>query len=348
MLDRPARIPTEQNPFMPDFDSDDYRPPEFRLVQAMSKAHGEQGAEIGTFYCESTGEEAKDLAFSILKVIRTRTLWGENLTAPACSSDNRITPRPGGLHPGPCGPCPAKNNGCYEGYDLLCARLAYEDRGPVLRDEPDLFLLRVSGMSVFPFKRLWTTLKTRFANQPYRVSILLESEKKTNDKGTFYVMAPMETALDEVTAEQVRLLAMATLNLSLNPVEEPDSYSEGVASTRPAVSNRGDPRDEASANPHGATFKRGATDRVSKPPLPHLRLVTRDEALEISPICRELGVPPETVSAYIQHTYAKKRAMELNTGELTLLKAWLYQEYGAPPPVEELPLEEEAVDDLPF
>ena len=191
-------------------------------------------------------------------------------------------------------------------------------------------------MSVFPFKRLWTTLRTRFANQPYRVSILLESERKQNDKGTFYVMSPAETALDEETAEQVRLLAMATLNLSLNPAPEPDSYSEAVASTGPAVA--------ASTRPTVPETQGGYLGFLET--LPHLRLVTREEALEISPILKELGVPPETVSAYIQHTYAKKRALELNTGELTMLKAWLYQEYGAPPV--DYAVEEEPADDLPF
>ena len=316
MLDKARNLPIQSqadNPFMPGFDSDDYAPPEFRLVQPTSKAHTEGEIALGLFHCEATGEATETLNFSILHVQRTLTLWGQDLAFPECSSDNRITPRPGGSYPGPCGVCPARNKGCYPGYNILCARI--ETLGD---PEPEVFLLRVTGTSVFPWRKCWPKIKTRYNNLPWKAQISLTAERRSNDKGTFYVMAPGEPEpLEKQVAETVRDLALGMAGLDIGAV---DAQAQQAHIEAPA----------------------GQAARARLPASRVRATMTLERAQSIVELSESLGVPPETITTFINDTFKKDKLSQLQLDEAATLEDWLHQEFGqldkpAPDPFKDLP-----------
>ena len=323
MLDKPGRLPitSPDENFMPGFDSDDYAPPEFRLVQPTSKAHTESGAALGFYHCESSGETTETLSFSILQVRRTLTLWGQDMAFPECASDDRIMPRSGGAYPGPCGSCPARNKDCFPGYNLLCVRA-----GTLGDPEPEMFLLRVGGTSVFPWRKLWPKIKTRYNNQPWRTLINLSSELKSNQKGTYHVMVPGEPSdLPIEEARRVQMLAQAMTGLEPKALEEPVWQAPQPLPTI-------DP-----AHPAGE----GDRARLSvAPPIP--ATIDRERATSIVQLAEDLGVPPDIVTGFINVTFKRHRLSQLVLDEATTLEAWLRDEFGqtektAPDPMEDLP-----------
>ncbi|MGH7774645.1 MAG: hypothetical protein ACREQA_20670 [Candidatus Binatia bacterium] len=330
---------TMDSPYMPGFDGDDYAPPEYRVIQAMSKAHTERELPMGHFYCEQTEDLKQKLDLVILRVQRNLTLWGKgDMNAPQCSSDNRITPRPGGKHQGPCGSCPARGKECFPGYNLLA--MAWEGEGSF--ETPNLFLLRVNGTSVFPFRKLWAKVAQQYGNQPWKFILNLSTEKRTNQSGTFFVMMP-RIEMDFNADSQVKAKALADnfLSLDINAVDREAQQ----AHARTAFDHQQGPSivdgqvDQRASN----VVDSQAVQR------PKVRGITKAEAWQTVEIAKALGVPETTIAAYIAHTFGPKTKLgELHTGEWTMLNAWLYQEYGQTKDTNKTTTDEDDIGELPF
>lgn len=311
------------NPYMPDFDSDDYTPPEYRLVQPTSKAHTEYSVPLGSFFCEQTGETTETLGLVILKVQRNRTYWAQNdMSSPACSSDDRVMPRPGGAYPGPCKECPANGNGCYPGYNIFAVRFT-----PTEPFDPSaLFLLRINGTSVFPFRKLWSQIHMNHQDQPWRVALSISSTQQSNDKGTYWVMQP-EISEEFQPGDETR-------NVFKNLA---DNFCMGGLKERPSVDPPlaiQSPKPQPKPQPMPAPQSR----------IPRMPLITRQQAEETVQFANSLGVPTEIVRTFIANTFSKDRLRDLHMGEWTMLNKWLQQEFGQVGT--STPLKPE--DDLPF
>lgn len=332
------------SPYMPDFDESDFAPPEWRLVQPTSQAHTQQGISLGSYYCDQTGEAAEHLDVAILKVQRNRTYWvGGDLNFPACSSDDRVMPRPGGMHKGPCAGCEANGAGCSPGYNLLCVRLDQQGQ-----PEPsEMFLLRVNGTSVFPFRKLWSRIHLNHQDNPWSIIVALTSEKKSNDKGTYWVMVP--NIAQEFTYEADLAMLKSLADGMAAPLEEQRKAIE----TEAAQQHRGAPAVRESHYGPGRTTIAGPAApgeaRPARAPRPQPRLITEQEGQEIVAQAERLGVPGETITPFLQSTFNKTRLMQLHVGELAMLTKWLEQEFGQT--VEdalEIGLDGEPIDSLPF
>lgn len=336
----PPPPPRGTSPYMPDMGPEDYAPPEWRLVQPTSQAHTQQDIPLGSYYCDQTGETAERLDIAILKVLRNRTYWvGGDLNFPACSSDDRIMPRPGGMHQGPCATCEANGKGCYPGYNLLCVRLDQQGK-----PEPsEMFLLRVNGTSVFPFRKLWSRIHLNHQDNPWSIMVTLNSEKRSNDRGTYWVMQP-NIAQEFTYQADLGLLKSLADGLAGSLGEE-----QRVLETEAAQQHR-----ETPALPYGpgrTTIVRPASQIPTprqKPATPARglpRLINEQEAQEVVDLASQLGVPGETITPFIQNTFGKDRLRQLHMGELTMLTKWLQQEFGQS-------LEQDwrnnPVDELPF
>ena len=313
---------TAVNSYMPDMGPEDYAAPEYRLVQGLSDAHTLHDVAEGQYYCEATGDARNPLTFVVLQVLqRTLTLWKTgDRTAPICSSDDRITPRKDGAYPGPCKGCPGRKAGCSMGYTMLCALVDPDNEMESIRNQ-DLFILRPGSSSAFPFMKLWTDVRSKQDNIPWRLLVSLTSEKRTNDKGTFFVMAPTwEAITDGDCLSELQIIADA-----------------GQREALP----------EPSAPPAQVVDTKVAAPALAAPTRQALRLITKDEAQEIATICKNYNIDnPMFITAYIQNAFGKDRVMQLNTGELSMLKAWLHQNYQPKrQAVVEAPVDE---DDLPF
>ena len=310
--------------YMPDMGPEDFSPPEFRLVQGMSDAHTQYNVPEGRYYNEATGENTGSLSFAIVSYKRTRALWESgSRNAPICQSDDRNMPRPGGTYPGPCKVCPGKAEGCYEGYDLMCLRIDPDGQLETIRNQ-DMFLLRINGLSVFPFKKFWTEARMKYGNKFWGLRIVLGSDKKTNAKGTFFTMAPTWVEItDPESRQELMTIAEAMMGMSEQDSNEPPAAPPGQTKAAPA----------AKAPP--ATVE---GQRVTP------RLVNKDEAMEIVALVKEFSINPDQIPAYINNAFHKGRVMELNTGEWSMLKAWIYQEFQP----KRQPEPPAIVDDLPF
>lgn len=62
-------------------------------------------------------------------------------------------------------------------------------------------------------------------------------------------------------------------------------------------------------------------------------------------LCEKLGVPPETVTSFINNTFGKNRVRELHEGEWEMLKKWLVQQFDQ---TKETGLDGDPIDSLPF
>lgn len=324
MIDSPRQPPAPTSPYMPDMGPEDYAPPEWRLVQPTSQSHIQDKIPLGHYYCEETGEDAERLDIAILKVQRNRTYWiSADLNFPACSSDDRIMPRPGGMYQGPCVTCEANSKGCYPGYNLLCVRLDQQGK-----PEPsEMFLLRVNGTSVFPFRKLWSRIHLNHQDNPWSIMVTLTSQMKSNERGTYWVMQPDINQEFTFAAELPILKALADGLAGQEPAGQgvelaalPDpEYGPGkttVVDARPTivVGARPKPTPAPTTAPHNV--------RASPP------LVTGQEAQTVVALAERLGVPPETITPFIQNTFGKNWLHELHQGELGMLTKWLEQEFG--------------------
>ena len=202
--------------------------------------------------------------------------------------------------------------------------------------EPEVFLLRVTGTSVFPWRKLWPKLRSTYQNQPWKTVISLTSEQKSNDKGTYYVMVPGDpTPLDTDVAALVRDLALGMAGLDLGKVEGNSNREGQIAPREMPVALKADiPKDQLL----GLFPDTRQPARVTMPASPG---VTREQAQEIVDLCAALRVPPATVTAAIISTFKKNRILELSVTETAAVKKWLLDEFGQ---VAEAP----SVDDLPF
>lgn len=319
-----------ESPYMPGFDSDDYAPPEYRIVQGLSTAHTQDGVALGVFYCEQTGDVRETLDFIILRVGRNLSNWDKNNRSfPVCSSEDRIIPRPGGKFKGPCGTCPARGKECFPGYNILA--MLCDDKH-TMKDEPVIFLLRVNGTSVYPFRKLWPEIKLKYANNPWMVQITVTSERRM-DKNTYWVMKPeIQMELPEDWQAYVKAIADSFLSLDINAVDREAQQQHMQAN--------GSPMPEVDRSAGKVIDSQAVQGRKPNP-------ITKEQAVETVAIAKNLGVPEKTISAYIANAFQPKtRLMDLHSGEVTMLQAWLYQEYGQ---TQEQPIDP-ALDDfqLPF
>jgi len=236
-------------------------------------------------------------------------------------SHYRIMPRPGGVYPGPCKGCPGIAEGCQEGYNLLCVRMDPNNQLESIRNQ-ELFMLRVSGTSIFPFKKLWTEIRSKQGNIPWRLRVILGSYKKTNNMGTFFVMMPTWVSItDQESLDELRIIADAGTS------DAPTNAADTLLIPQPVDINRQVADEDTHIN-------------ISAP----LRQVTKAEAAEMVTLCKEYRITDNNlISAYIANAFGKSRVMELNTGELAMLTAWIHQEYQ--PKREPAPAVD---DDLPF
>lgn len=306
------------NPYMPNFGPEDYAPPEWRLVQAPSRAHTESDIPLGHFYCDQTGETTPSLDLIILKVLRNRTYWiNDDLTFPNCSSDDRVMPRPGGMYQGPCNTCEANGRGCKPGYNLLCVKLDNQ-RHP---DPAEMFLLRVNNTSVFPFLKLWSRIKLNHQDIPWSIAITLTSEKKTNDKGTYWVMQPN---INQEVTYQLDLTLTKSLADEVAGFQEQGQIDQETKAIQ----------QHTAAPTIAAAPDSKATNRLVP--------ISKQEAQDTVALANKLSVPPNTITTFINNTFGKDRILQLHTGELGMLNKWLEQNFGQ---TQESPEEE---DTLPF
>ena len=307
------------SPYMPDMGPEDYAPPEYRLVQPTSQAHTQQGITLGSYYCDQTGEVAERLDMAILRVQRNRTYWiSDDLNSPACSSDDRVMPRPGGMYQGPCATCEVNGKGCYPGYNLFCVRLDQQGKP----QPSEMFLLRINGTSVFPFRKLWSQIHLNHQDNPWSIMISLVSEMKSNEKGTYWVMKPdiaQEFTFD-ADLPWIKSLADGLLGQVEQGQRTPQIAASGSSPVQP---------------PRG-------------PVGPRVTLISRQAGQDLVTLANQMGVPGQTVTDFVSNTFGKRRVMELHTGELTMLTRWLQQEFGQtePPPVDDW--RNNPVDEMPF
>ena len=345
----PLAVPPEElGPFMPDMEPEDYAPPEFRLVQSTSRSHYDGGAPLGSYFCDLTGEVAESLDLVILSIQRNRTLWKQgDLNFPICSSDDRITPRPGGAYKGPCAQCVMCNKGCYTGYNLLCIRLNPEDKEEEVNPD-SIFLLRVGGTSVFPFRKLWSKLKMQHASVHWSVAIRLPSDERANDKGPpYWTMRPDIKYEFEPGGETWK----AVLQLAMDAVGIRRAASQTDTEAIAAHADTQGPQIIEQAERHASTWAKaienphpGTRRTISAPQAPKapqapqsglVRPITQLEANQTTNLAKRLNADPKLISAFIVNTFGKNRLSELHTGELAMLTKWIEQEFST-------------VDDLPF
>lgn len=339
MLDKAKSLPNfrgQTSPYMPDMGPEDFAPPEWRLVQPTSQAHTQQQIPLGSYYCDQTGEAAERLDMAILKVQRNRTYWvGGDLNFPACSSDDRVMPRPGGMYQGPCASCEANGKGCAPGYNLLCVRLNQQGT-----PEPsEMFLLRVNGTSVFPFRKLWSRIHLNHQDKPWSIMVALTSVMKTNERGTYWVMQP-DIAQEFTFGTDLTLLQELADGLA-GQLEE----GRAAVETEAMQEHR-----NALVLPASTTESKTPPARAPRAPTaPSAGAATRprsinlQEAEVIIALADRLGVPGDTITEFIHNTFAKNRLRQLHVGELAMLTKWLEQEFGQ---TEEPPAG--PPDDLPF
>ena len=215
----------EESPYMPGWGPEDYAPPEMKLVQSSSRSHTEEGVEMGRFHCAQTGEVKESLRMVILRAQRTRVLWPDTLGPPECASDDRNSPRPGCKYSGPCSNCPVGNDApwllseedkrdyCLPAYTLLVLD----------RESGQPYLMRVNGTSVQGFKGLWTTFRLAYQGRPFSAETELTTQKRSNDRGTFYVMRPrILQSLGAEEAAHYQEMAQAMMGVKLTAQEEPE------------------------------------------------------------------------------------------------------------------------------
>lgn len=305
--------------YMPDMEPDDYAPPEYRLVQFLSKAATQGDIPVGTYHCEATGDTQESIYMVILRIQRTMTRWERGqMEAPACQSSDRIMPQPGGSHPGPCKTCPARGQDCYPGYNLVCL-LADPNNMAASLNKPEPFLLRVNGTSVFGFRKLWSLIQKNYRATPWAAITLLESEHKDSKSGEYYIMAP--SILGPV--EDGGVLA------SLKEIADSMMASEVLqAAPAPPGSKIIDAPVQYSVT--------GST----------LRKITLEEAKELLELMKERQVSSDLAKAYMANAFQINALKLLNTGQWSMLKSWIYQEYPLPPVGQ--PETKDPMDDLPF
>mgnify|MGYP001587210388 CR=1 FL=1 len=339
-IQRPDPTPRQTSPYMPDMGPEDYAPPEWRLVQPTSQAHTQNQVPLGSYYCDQTGETAEALDLVILKVQRNRTYWSsDDLNFPACTSDDRVTPRPGGKFPGPCASCEKNGAGCYPGYNLFCVRLDQQ----LKPEASEMFLLRVNHTSVFPFRKLLSQIHLKHQDTPWAISLRLGSDQRSNDKGTYWVMRPdiiasplISDANPATYTRNATIKAMADQLAGLEPEALMMVDHDAMTAHR---------RQPTLADEIAPMSTRGATPTPARVTTP----ITLAEGEGLVALAKRLGVPGDIVTGFIHNTFGKDRLMQLHTGELAMLAKWLEQEFGQTEDVGgEVGLDGKPIDGLPF
>lgn len=165
-----------------------------KLVQAVSREADSKHA--GEFWDSLTDTYKYGLRVAILALSRSRSLFtaGDFGSAPVCVSEDAVKPRqvmvtPDGKETGPtCGECifaqwgsardfKGKGQECRFSYNLLCFDI----------EDSQVFILRVSGTSINPWRRYMTAGKMSKA-PAYAVETIVSSEEEMFDAGKAYVM----------------------------------------------------------------------------------------------------------------------------------------------------------------
>ncbi len=166
-----------------------------KLVQGVSRAADSKRA--GEFWDSLTDAYKPQLRVAILALSRSRSLFAEGSfdQAPVCASEDAIRPRqpivtPDGEATGPtCNECPfsewgtardgkGKGQACRFSYNLLCWDL----------DDQAVFILRISGTSINPWRRYMT--EGKLSNAPaYALETVISSDEQQFVAGKAYVLA---------------------------------------------------------------------------------------------------------------------------------------------------------------
>jgi len=220
-----VRARVDPGPYMPS-DPGDYAMPELRLAQGQSKAaQGGANALVqpGMYYCQQTAEAWAEFPGVVLRVQSTRALFGKELGAPACASDDGVVPRPGGVRDGPCATCDLRQDMpwaveaeerrkmCNKGFALL---LVHAETG-----QPYAF--RVHGSSVGPYRGLNTVFRQKYGFRPFAVQVRLTAQPTKNALGQFYVSVPLvKTELTPEKVAEYEALALSLMGVRLTSTEE--------------------------------------------------------------------------------------------------------------------------------
>ncbi len=196
------------------------------LVQGVSRKA--EAARAGEFWARMTDTYYEGLRVAILGMRRSRSLFAEGAfdAPPVCSSEDAVKPREqvtvGDTTTGPtCAECPmsqwgtaregkGKGQACRLSFNLLCYDL----------DNADIFVLRVSGTSIMPW-RLYMTAGRLSPLAAYAVETFIASEQREFSAGKAYVLTFTrgKPVTDEV-ALALREQAAAHQGVSLGVQEE--------------------------------------------------------------------------------------------------------------------------------
>lgn len=206
---------------------DELIPPTRKLVQAVSRKA--DSTKAGEFWDDMANTYDGFLRVAILAMKRSRSLFDEgNFDAPpVCASDDAVQPRNqtaqvGDATTGPnCQECSfsqwgtardgkGKGQACRLSYNLLCYGL----------DDGQMFILRVSGASIAPWRRYLTAGRLG-GTAGYALETLIGSEQREFAAGKAYVLSfqrgdPLQDEIALVLREQ----AAAYRSVSLGVQEE--------------------------------------------------------------------------------------------------------------------------------
>lgn len=167
--------------------SEDFAPPEFKLVAPVSALAAEGLAKPGQWYSGELGIAKDKLNAALVLSRKGRILWTEGeLGAPRCSSDDAVNPRPGSefeglIGQGGCEVCPMKDDGCDISYMMLFQDL----------DDDFTFQVRVSSWSGRMAVRNYNTaIQVSTKGEAYRRSTTIQSVKKTSASRSIVYYAP--------------------------------------------------------------------------------------------------------------------------------------------------------------
>lgn len=175
-FDAPQAIVFNQD-YSSGISAEDLALPRYDLVQAMSKAHSDGNAPVGQFYSRELDIAKPSMNLIVLRVEGGRVLFGEELGAPVCASDDNINPRPDMAFLGPCATCPERDRTCRKTYSVL----AYDIDGKT----PCVF--RVRGMSAVRFKGYMTQVFAQHGGRFFEMATAVSAVKETNKQGTYFV-----------------------------------------------------------------------------------------------------------------------------------------------------------------
>ena len=247
---------------MDDLTSQDFVIPWVKIVQPLTR---DEGAVEGNFYRVALNENAPVLDVIMVSVKKGRSLWEKGkFDAPICKSLNGLTPAPefmgkfsticktkDGVAVCPKAQWVNRRCECDETYTVLCIDL-----------DPDMmqpFLMTISGTSIKPLRKVFSSFKMRGQGRMYLFNVTLGLEKRSDESGKYYVLKPgppvlryerdLKTAKDPESEEELLRLIQACRQIDMqramdaeeaNAAHRPDPTTTATVNDADVVDVGGD------------------------------------------------------------------------------------------------------------